>query len=228
MRPDEIEAIRQRAEAATPGPWREIAESGEWWIEGAAVDGQMGMGEIICDTDVTEQEDLEFIVHARSDIPTLLEAYDRLKAESDRLTAELQSRSRMLGQVMTMSVIREHERDQAQQKLTLARWWAQRWKVAAKYWRKRQQDGYSHIMRAAEKVYVVAERQVDRAEAERDIARQRFLALKQFVTEAHETALISMSAAPLEADRQYALGERGAYRSVLKEIERLEGATHDT
>lgn len=58
---DEIADIRARAEAATPGPWRDYHNPDwGWLVVGICADVQ--------------PQDAEFIAHAREDIPYLLDA----------------------------------------------------------------------------------------------------------------------------------------------------------
>lgn len=78
MMQKELDAIRERAEKATPGPW---------WLGGNDVDGpDTGYGELrvatISNTARREQKaNAEFIAHAREDIPRLLAEIERLQAE---------------------------------------------------------------------------------------------------------------------------------------------------
>lgn len=76
------DAIRARAEAATPGPWRadssdghelDIIESDQHYIAG----------------DVYRSADAIFIHHARTDIPALLDANAALAAEVERQAEDL-------------------------------------------------------------------------------------------------------------------------------------------
>lgn len=70
----EIEAICKRAEAATEGPWE---------IEESRYEGQWNAGNPAHDYSacLTSKEDVEFIAHAREDVPKLLEEIDRLNSE---------------------------------------------------------------------------------------------------------------------------------------------------
>ena len=79
---NDIQEIRSRCEAATPGPWRSYIEgrdhtSGSDFIMTSIVDDR---GESIELTGATIA-DHDFIAHARQDIPKLLEEIERLKAE---------------------------------------------------------------------------------------------------------------------------------------------------
>lgn len=89
--PAEIEACRQRAEKATPGPWRKKHASG-WNVErenGGSTFvgiGEVTGNEVIAlavasypgDDDLLS--DAAFIAHARADIPALLATIDALQA----------------------------------------------------------------------------------------------------------------------------------------------------
>ena len=71
---DRLEEIRQRAEAATPGPWKTVTHEEYSTVD---VDEQGGeniamVGSAIADAD--------FIANAREDIPHLLSEVDRLNA----------------------------------------------------------------------------------------------------------------------------------------------------
>ncbi|ARU26091.1 hypothetical protein [Cellvibrio sp. PSBB006] len=76
----EIEEIKRRCDAATPGPWKSYIEgrdhtSGSDFIMTSIVDDR---GESIELTGATVA-DYDFIAHARQDIPRLLEEIERLK-----------------------------------------------------------------------------------------------------------------------------------------------------
>lgn len=75
MTKEELQAIKARCEAATPGPWEEVAESGEWWIIGAHENANY-----VVDTSGTSQGNIEFITHARADVPALVAEVERLNA----------------------------------------------------------------------------------------------------------------------------------------------------
>jgi hypothetical protein len=108
MSPEELRACRERAEAATPGPWvRDLYEDGESgegplgvfpgargeWVESNNVirppsaEGDLGDDVATCD----RNGDAAFIAHARADVPRLLAtvaARDaRLEAVADVLSA---------------------------------------------------------------------------------------------------------------------------------------------
>lgn len=69
MTPSELEAIEQRAAAASPPPW----DSPFYWDRGAAEPGsRRGIA--------VEEVDADFIAHAREDVPRLLAEVRRLQA----------------------------------------------------------------------------------------------------------------------------------------------------
>ena len=79
MTEQELEAIRQRAEKATPGPWSMKQEGADFYM----ADSQ---GRYL---DIT-LADAIFAAHSRQDIPALLDEVERLNEENARLTTELQ------------------------------------------------------------------------------------------------------------------------------------------
>lgn len=76
MEKRELDAVRQRIETATEGPWDTAKLASGWHV--------MYDGYIVAEIYRNEVENAEFIAHAREDIPKLL-------AEIDRLNAELQN-----------------------------------------------------------------------------------------------------------------------------------------
>jgi hypothetical protein len=70
---EQLEAIRQRAENATPGPWQ-IATT----TDGAYV---LDTDDMIIAATIERTEDASFIAHARTDIPALLDHIAELEAE---------------------------------------------------------------------------------------------------------------------------------------------------
>jgi hypothetical protein len=105
----DLDAIRARANAATPGTWI-VYDAGEedfpsWWVwrkdklpyyggilapASEHADEPGGIGLVATDdVDHTEQEhlDAEFIAHARADVPALITEVRRLKDELKRIRA---------------------------------------------------------------------------------------------------------------------------------------------
>lgn len=62
--------------AATPGPWGEFAESGDWWVEGAE-----GIG--VCESNEAwnHQADIDLMIAARNALPALLRLARAVAAE---------------------------------------------------------------------------------------------------------------------------------------------------
>lgn len=76
----DLDAIKARLAAATPGPWSEYAESGEWWInqnDGDGANPSPVEGGWVCDSRQMSPEDVEFVTHAPTDIAFLLAAQAR-------------------------------------------------------------------------------------------------------------------------------------------------------
>jgi hypothetical protein len=83
--PDQLKAIRARAEAATPGPWRfqaYVSDPGrpeEFGIAGASeIDGCPTL--VSGDGFLFEEKDARFVAHARTDVPALLAALEAAQA----------------------------------------------------------------------------------------------------------------------------------------------------
>ena len=92
MTEQELEAIRQRCEAATPGPW--IGDRNDGTIKYAMLGGKDGQAEVLkvdhkngesgfyCGDEVPYEQceaNEEFVKHSRQDIPALLAEVKRLK-----------------------------------------------------------------------------------------------------------------------------------------------------
>jgi len=91
--PEELEAIRARAEAATPWPWRSQKGHGDKWRVEAA-------GHTVCKVWTHNMtKNAPFIAHAREDVPALL-------AHSDAIARDLAEAKRRLAEA-------ERERDEA-------------------------------------------------------------------------------------------------------------------
>jgi hypothetical protein len=85
MKDTELEAIRQRCENATPGPWKSFIEgrdhtSGSSFIMTGSVESRGNDIELSGATTA----DQDFIAHARQDIPQLLAEITRLKADKGK------------------------------------------------------------------------------------------------------------------------------------------------
>jgi hypothetical protein len=74
----DLDAIRQRAEAATPGPWYGFSSS--WCVYNTPNSD----GELIADVyeygGYPPDANTQFIAHAREDIPAMLDEIERLRA----------------------------------------------------------------------------------------------------------------------------------------------------
>jgi len=77
----QLRAIEERANRATPGPWEEVAESGEWWVTGPETGVHFVMA-----TNASEgilQANVDFICAARTDVPALIAEIRELRAKLD-------------------------------------------------------------------------------------------------------------------------------------------------
>jgi hypothetical protein len=85
---EERDAIRARAEAATPGPWDwyGYGETGRTLYLDNSPYHDLNVLKTTDDWPPTDA-DAEFIAHARSDVPALLDALDAAEAEIERLRA---------------------------------------------------------------------------------------------------------------------------------------------
>lgn len=89
MTPTEIEAIRARADAATPGPWRTHADVPRAIVAlGAPHESLLGL-DVEENAIVFSQYDATFIALARTDIPALLDEVARLRREAQRISFAL-------------------------------------------------------------------------------------------------------------------------------------------
>jgi hypothetical protein len=77
MTQQELDALKALADAATPGPWEEVAESGEWWMTTAT--DEDGSLYVIPDTANMNQADVDFIAASRTAVPALLAEVERLQ-----------------------------------------------------------------------------------------------------------------------------------------------------
>ena len=77
MTQQELDALKALADAATPGPWEEVAESGEWWITSAS--DETASLYVIPDTGLTNQADVDFIAASRTAVPALIAEVERLQ-----------------------------------------------------------------------------------------------------------------------------------------------------
>jgi hypothetical protein len=79
-------------EAATPAPWQEFAESGDWWIQQADADGGPILeGGWVCNSnnDIwAKQADINLTTAARNALPDLLSAVGSLRATLEVAEAE--------------------------------------------------------------------------------------------------------------------------------------------
>ncbi|WDN94483.1 hypothetical protein [Bacillus velezensis] len=79
-----LEEIRQRADAATEGPWR---------IGKQSPNGLNNIGTIggLLTAQTTNEDDAKYIAHARQDIPWLISEIDRLNSGIDSVLYDLRN-----------------------------------------------------------------------------------------------------------------------------------------
>ena len=77
---EQLARWRALADAATPGPWEQVAESGEWWISGPDIERHF----VIDTTNGVNAQNADFIAAAREAVPALLAEVERLTAEVRR------------------------------------------------------------------------------------------------------------------------------------------------
>lgn len=109
MTKDERDAARARCRAATPGPWLLECESRDakpvgtavlFGHGGASIDGRCSVVLVADYTDGPpnpDDNDLDFIAHARADLPAALDELDAKDAEVGRLRAEVAQLRKFLG-----------------------------------------------------------------------------------------------------------------------------------
>ncbi|MGF9601347.1 hypothetical protein ABEW95_05880 [Bacillus subtilis] len=79
-----LEEIRQRADAATEGPWRIGKQSPNGLNNIGTIDG-------LLTAQTTDEEDAKYIAHARQDIPWLISEIDRLNSGIDNVLYDLRN-----------------------------------------------------------------------------------------------------------------------------------------
>ncbi|HWB38102.1 MAG TPA: hypothetical protein VHA75_18950 [Rugosimonospora sp.] len=80
----DLDAIRARADAATPGPWE--MEVGDWAGDWAYASGPTYYSEET--SSALRTADAVFVAHARADVPALLAEVDRLRDLVEQVTRE--------------------------------------------------------------------------------------------------------------------------------------------
>lgn len=80
MKPVDVEAIRARANAATAGPWEAYLDPEVERYDPAVC----ANGRVVARLEAeTEWDDVQFIAHARQDIPAMLEEIEALRREAE-------------------------------------------------------------------------------------------------------------------------------------------------
>ena len=85
LTPDELAAMREREQAATPGPWAANESQfsshekiSDWYVAGGKGGGVV---QIVGRWNQDDKADALFIAHAREDIPRLLARIDELEVD---------------------------------------------------------------------------------------------------------------------------------------------------
>jgi hypothetical protein len=87
MTQQDLDALKALAAKATPGPWEEVAESGEWWV--TSTSDEAGALYVIPDTTSMAQDDVDYICAACNAVPALVADVERLTAQVAELEREL-------------------------------------------------------------------------------------------------------------------------------------------
>lgn len=83
-----LDAIRRRAEAATPGTWKTGDRFGNRALGSSVAVISGSLPPIELDRRRNGRADAAFIAHARQDVPALLAEVDRLRRELDKTRAQ--------------------------------------------------------------------------------------------------------------------------------------------
>ncbi len=93
MKPQELEAIKARAAAATPGEWivRRMPrmETREGFVQAPRIDPKHPYDIEVLGEDDTLAADLEFVAHAHQDVPVLVEALEKAQRELAEIVENL-------------------------------------------------------------------------------------------------------------------------------------------
>ncbi|WP_405794056.1 hypothetical protein [Streptomyces sp. NBC_01506] len=81
LTPEYENAIRERAQAATPGPWEQYLEYGDDFYAFLGGSHLRGVGNLNFGDGEDAAADRAFTLHARTDVPALLAELDRVRAE---------------------------------------------------------------------------------------------------------------------------------------------------
>ena len=108
---DKLDEIRQRTEAATPGPWAVK-------VKGNAVESHQVMSSgngPVCSAISPKTKNAQFIAHSREDIPYLLSEVDRLEKGWQEALALANTNARLFDEATARAEKAEAERDAAVQ-----------------------------------------------------------------------------------------------------------------
>lgn len=89
MTGEELAAIKARYDRATPGAWHFEEQYGPYFLASEVHGYMRGVGQLEFGEGDEADRDREFVLHAHADMAALLDEVDRLRAESERLHAQL-------------------------------------------------------------------------------------------------------------------------------------------
>ncbi len=92
----DLDAIRARADAATPGPWH-VEKLPYRYPQRVTTNAALIVAETYIDP-AHEPAEAIFIAHARTDVPALLAEVERLRAAGDRMAALLGDQATLIAQ----------------------------------------------------------------------------------------------------------------------------------
>lgn len=104
---EELQAIKERAEKATPGPWEYVGKSNNLIFTHNA---NYQYANVIAE-EIGHGYDGDFIAHSHKDVPMLLSHITQLQAEIERLQTEVAVLERVVAKpkVVTVHVKKETE-----------------------------------------------------------------------------------------------------------------------
>ncbi len=94
----ELTAIKQRVEAATPGPWPLVKKGNS--VPSLAIEGICGV------MSYSRPANAEFIAHAREDVPALLAEVERLQTRNRTLNHALKQVDELIHDGATVAELR--------------------------------------------------------------------------------------------------------------------------
>lgn len=99
---DYLESVEAREKKATPGPWRWYWDDECFLVDPKATGVLPG---IEAHDDLPDRPDSQFIAHARTDIPTLLQLVRKYREALEQLCSELNERTHPEGNLRKVSYV---------------------------------------------------------------------------------------------------------------------------